>query len=1041
MAIPLSDNIQNNSNKPDSNKYGPWNSVAEAVASPFLQLAYRHLGLTIGIKSGNTVQEYWWNTTDLSNTGLVVKVSGSGTGGDTISGITLGANNILTVATDKGNKTVDLSRLDVKGDTIQSVALVNSVLRIVTDQGTYQADLSSLATNTGGTPTAGDTVTAFGLSSATNLRLTTDKGTFDVNLSAFAVKGDTISAFTLANNILTLSTDQGTRTVDLSVYATTSFVTTELAKKENLIGAKGTAFNKDFGTTAGTVAEGNHNHDTRYIRTVNGVGPDATGNVTVSGSSGTATNSLQKQSYTVTTAGAQTFALPSGAVGFTNVNFKDKNAGITLPIYEGNLTLSNGNLLVAASSDFEAEVGDIITVEWLVGGLAGGGTAGGDTIQSFTRVNDLLRIVTDKATRDADLSDFRDYSKLFNKPAAPDLSNYATFTYVNTELGKKSNTVHTHTADQITNFNSAADARIEAQKIYPGSLATIDPATGKLYLALVPGQTREVFPFNSRSAFPTTGDPNALYIARDERRTYVWDGTGYTAIDASAVLSVNGKTGNVTITKADVGLGNVDNTSDLNKPISTATQNALNQKANSADLKQVAYSGDYNDLTNRPAPVDISGKADKTYVDQQDALLVPYVGTTTDKRITGDLWIGDLKGLRWSTGSYIRTKSTRYFNPDGSDYYLFDIETVSDGALTYKFKRSAFFDSESGRILTLNAATNRAEFAQLPLTPQSLADQKLAIATTAGPGMFVTVAVGDDRYALKGQGGGGGTYTDEQARAANDARFDQNETVLDNHGNRITDLENTRLNVARMVTRRNGNSLTYFDDLPTALLQGGGEFTVQHDVVTLTQNATVVPGASLSVRRLILGDGVTLTIREGAALYGTIERQGTGQLRFADPTGTGNSTLSGALRAPIVLDSARLVLRGVSEQVTGPWISGSGRLEIYPDCDSEFSLVTYTLSPLDVSEVPSTILIHYLLQGGQGGQESVRDIALVPEAKQNEVVAANQPFYPESDESMLGREIVDDRDPDAGYLYTCKVSSNKDANGNNTYTWVRIAIL
>lgn len=51
----------------------------------------------------------------------------------------------------------------------------------------------------------------------------------------------------------------------------------------------------------------------------------------------------------------------------------------------------------------------------------------------------------------------------------------------------------------------------------------------------------------------------------------------------SAVQSVNGKTGNtITITKADVGLGNVDNTSDLDKPISTATQTALNAKANSS---------------------------------------------------------------------------------------------------------------------------------------------------------------------------------------------------------------------------------------------------------------------------------------------------------------------------------------------------------------------------------------------------------------------------------------------------------------------------
>lgn len=38
------------------------------------------------------------------------------------------------------------------------------------------------------------------------------------------------------------------------------------------------------------------------------------------------------------------------------------------------------------------------------------------------------------------------------------------------------------------------------------------------------------------------------------------------------------RTGNVNITKVNIGLGNVDNTSDAAKPISTATQNALNKK-------------------------------------------------------------------------------------------------------------------------------------------------------------------------------------------------------------------------------------------------------------------------------------------------------------------------------------------------------------------------------------------------------------------------------------------------------------------------------
>lgn len=55
---------------------------------------------------------------------------------------------------------------------------------------------------------------------------------------------------------------------------------------------------------------------------------------------------------------------------------------------------------------------------------------------------------------------------------------------------------------------------------------------------------------------------------------------GYiTSAPPAPVQSVAGKTGNVTLTKADVGLGNVDNTSDANKPVSTPTQAALDLKA------------------------------------------------------------------------------------------------------------------------------------------------------------------------------------------------------------------------------------------------------------------------------------------------------------------------------------------------------------------------------------------------------------------------------------------------------------------------------
>lgn len=48
------------------------------------------------------------------------------------------------------------------------------------------------------------------------------------------------------------------------------------------------------------------------------------------------------------------------------------------------------------------------------------------------------------------------------------------------------------------------------------------------------------------------------------------------------VSSVAGKTGTVTLAKGDVGLGSVDNTSDASKPVSTAQQAALDDKAGAA---------------------------------------------------------------------------------------------------------------------------------------------------------------------------------------------------------------------------------------------------------------------------------------------------------------------------------------------------------------------------------------------------------------------------------------------------------------------------
>jgi hypothetical protein len=92
--------------------------------------------------------------------------------------------------------------------------------------------------------------------------------------------------------------------------------------------------------------------------------------------------------------------------------------------------------------------------------------------------------------------------------------------------------------------------------------------------------------------------------------------------DALSYNNVNAKWQNAPIDKARVGLGNVTNTSDADKAISTATQSALDgkaalahthaqtditglatalsAKADASSLSAVAISGSYSDLTGTP---------------------------------------------------------------------------------------------------------------------------------------------------------------------------------------------------------------------------------------------------------------------------------------------------------------------------------------------------------------------------------------------------------------------------------------------------------
>lgn len=87
------------------------------------------------------------------------------------------------------------------------------------------------------------------------------------------------------------------------------------------------------------------------------------------------------------------------------------------------------------------------------------------------------------------------------------------------------------------------------------------------------------------------------YIAGD---SIIFNGTTWDKAGGTTISSVNGQTGTVVVTKADVGLGNATNTSDADKPVSTAQATAIALKANISSLATVAISGSYSDLSDKP---------------------------------------------------------------------------------------------------------------------------------------------------------------------------------------------------------------------------------------------------------------------------------------------------------------------------------------------------------------------------------------------------------------------------------------------------------
>lgn len=125
MAIPLSDNIYTESNKPSDARYGPYASVALAKSS--VPVPYRHEGLVVGIIEEGKIVDYWWEA-GTGDEDLVEKKTGSNIDDLTTDDLDEGTNNkYFTEARAVASKLAGY----VKAATVSAITSATSILEAI----------------------------------------------------------------------------------------------------------------------------------------------------------------------------------------------------------------------------------------------------------------------------------------------------------------------------------------------------------------------------------------------------------------------------------------------------------------------------------------------------------------------------------------------------------------------------------------------------------------------------------------------------------------------------------------------------------------------------------------------------------------------------------------------------------------------------------------------------------------------------------------------------------------------------------------------
>ncbi len=289
---------------------------------------------------------------------------------------------------------------------------------------------------------------------------------------------------------------------------------------------------------------------------------------------------------------------------------------------------------------------------------------------------------------------------------------YNTKAEITALLSAKANTSHNHTVADITDLTSNY---YNKSQIDTSLSSKADLVGGFIPTSQIPaiaisdylGGVSSLAGLTSLSG--QVGDWASIDTGNDTGTYIITTGTGSQSSDwkklpvpasGASVTSVNGQTGVVVLGKADIGLGNIDNTSDLNKPISTATQTALDNTVKKTGDESISGLKVFGNKLEALDIIKISGGASSTENltagggAGRFGLVAGYLGT-----MAGRLLFGDGTGWRFgfSTGLPNNPTDIMVMRDTGEIYgnFLFPqghmtngkiVTSVTSGTLTVAIK-------------------------------------------------------------------------------------------------------------------------------------------------------------------------------------------------------------------------------------------------------------------------------------------------------------------------------------------------------------------